>query len=366
MRVCIVGPKSCPPEIGGIEVFAFEVGRRLAEKKVDVTVLVPLGPRNRREWTVEGMRVVRVRALRNRFSLKVSMVPDMILAAGRSKPDIFHANDPSSGVVGSLRLRWPKNLLTVHGMGFSRTEWPAPFRQGGTFIQRLAVKGADSVATTDERTASLLRAHRNDVTVIPPGVDNRLFSKGKHSRPAAFEAGKVNIVHIGRLTEVKGTDLLMDSLRLLSAETREMISLKVIGNGPLAPLVEKAARSSPAIQWLGEIPHDMIAPYFANADMFVMPSRSEGLPISMLEAMSCMVPVVGTVVGGIGTYFDERHITKIPEPTAEAVATALESAVRDKAAAARKAAEAKALIDSRFSWDAVTDQYLKLYEETLA
>jgi len=248
----------------------------------------------------------------------------------------------------------------------SRSEWPTPFRQGGKLLQRVSLVSADAVATTDEQTASLLRAHRKDIRIIPSGVDTSLFSRGRHAKPDSYESGKVNVLHVGRLAEVKGTDLLMDSLRLLSAETREMISLKVIGNGPLAPLVSEAAKSYHEVQWLGEVPHDRIAPYFANADMFVMPSRSEGLPISMLEAMSCMVPVVGTVVGGIGTYFDERHITKIQEPTAEAVATALESAVRDKATAAKKAAEAKTLIDSRFSWDAVTDQYLRLYEEILA
>jgi len=329
-------------------------------------VVVPRVPGLPSEETIEGVQVVRVRAVRHRLALKVSMAPEQVLTAMRKRSDVLHGNDASSGVAALLRLRWRSSVLTVHGTGVSPSEWAPPFRQGAILLQRLAVTGSDAVATTDERTASLLRAYRNDIRIIPPGVDTSSFSRRKHPRPGDFEHEKVNILHVGRLAKVKGTDLLMDSLQLLSAETRDRISLKIIGDGPLAPLVSEAARSYPAVQWLGEVPHDRIAPYFANADMFVMPSRSEGLPISMLEAMSCMVPVVGTVVGGIGTYFDERHLTKIPEPTASAVATALESAVRDKATAARKAAEAKALIDSRFSWDAVTDQYLKLYEETLA
>jgi glycosyltransferase involved in cell wall biosynthesis len=176
----------------------------------------------------------------------------------------------------------------------------------------------------------------------------------------------MNILHVGRLTKVKGTDLLIESLGLLSKDTMDSISLKIIGTGPLSPLVAKAAESHSSVQWLGEMPHDRVPPYITNADMLIMPSRSEGVPISMLEAMASMVPVLCTSVGGIGYYFDERHFVKIAGTTAEAVAAAIESAVRERAAMAAKAAEAKALIDSRFSWDMVAKQYMKLYEEILS
>lgn len=366
MRICLVGSKSCPPVIGGIEVFTYEIGRRLAASGAEVTVIVPRGQQLSREEELEGMRVVRVRAIRNRFSLKASMVPHEILEATRARPDIFHANDPACGVVGLLRLGWNNCVLTVHGIGFSHTEWPTPFRQGGIRLQRLAIEGADAVTCTDAMTESMLKCYRDDLRVIPPGVDTSMFSRGRHQRPEGFTHDKINILHVGRLTKVKGTDLLIESLGLLSKDTMDSISIKVIGTGPLSPLVARAARSFSSVQWLGEIPHDQIPPYFANADILIMPSRSEGVPISMLEAMACMVPVVGTSVGGISTYFDERHFVKIADTTAEAVAAALESAVRDRASMVRKAAEAKALIDSQFSWDVVTKQYMKLYEEILS
>lgn len=366
MRICIVGPKSCPPEIGGIEVFAYEIGKRLAARGAEVTVVVPRGHGLANEQEIEGIRIVRVRAARNRFALKVSMIPDQIATAVRREPDVLHANDASSGVAALLRLRWRSSVLTVHGTGVSPHEWPPPFRQGAKLLQRLAVVGADAVTTTDEVTASLLRAYREEIRIIPPGVDTSLFSKGLHPKPDVFDNGKVNLLHVGRLAKVKGTDLLVDSVKLLPKEIRDALSLKVIGDGPLAPLVREAARSYPMVEWLGEVPHDRIAPYFAHADMFVMPSRSEGLPISMLEAMSCSVPVVGTVVGGIGTYFDDRHLTKIAAPTAEAVAASIEGAVRDRSGITRKSVEAKALVDARFSWDVIAEQYARLYDETVS
>lgn len=366
MRICLVGSKSCPPVIGGIEVFTYEIGRRLAANGAEVTVIVPRAPQLRREEQLEGMRIVRVRAMRNRFSLKASMAPHQILEAARIQPDIFHANDPACGVVGLLRLGWRNCVLTVHGIGFSQTEWPTPFRQGGIRLQKLAVEGSDVVTCTDGVTASMLKNYRDDLRVIPPGVDTLIFSRGRHQRPEAFEHGKLNILHVGRLTKVKGTDILIESLGLLSKDTMDSISLKIIGTGPLSPLVAKAAKLHSSVQWLGEMPHDRIPPYLTNADMLIMPSRSEGVPISMLEAMASMVPVLCTSVGGIGYYFDERHFVKIADTTAEAVAVAVESAVRERTSTVRKAAEAKALIDSQFSWDVVTKQYVESYEEILS
>lgn len=352
--------------MGGIEVFTYEIGRRLAANGAEVTVIVPRAPRLSTEEQVEGMRVVRIRAMPNRFSLKASMVPCEVLEAIKVQPDIFHANDPASGIVGLLRLGWRGCVLTVHGVGFSKTEWPTPFRQGGILLQRFAIEGADVVVSTDSMTASMLKDYKGDLRIIPPGVDTSIFSQGLHQRPDGFDPDKINILHVGRLTKVKGTDLLIESLKLLSRETLDSISIKIIGTGPLSPLVAKAAKSFPSVQWLGGLPHRDIPPYLANADMLVLPSRSEGIPISMLEAMACMVPVVGTSVGGISTYFDERHFVRIADTTAEAVAAALESAVRERTSLARKAAEAKALIDSQFSWDKVTKQYMALYEEILS
>lgn len=366
MRICLVGPKSCPPIIGGIEVFVYEVGRKLVERGVDVTVIVPRTAGFAGEELVEGMRVIRVRAIRSRSLLKTSMIPQVAIEASRIRPDIFHANDASSGFVGAMHLGWERCILTVHGIGSSHSEWPAPFRQGGILLQRLSVNGAAAVVTTDDKTASMLRGKKGDTKIIPSGVDISQFSQGKHPRPRNFEFGKINILHVGRLARVKGTDTLIESLKLLSTHTRNSISLKFIGDGPLAPMVAKAVSSFPFVEWLGEIPHSQIAPFISNADLLVMPSKSEGLPITMLEAMSCRIPVVSTVVGGIGSYFDERHLTKIAEPTPEATATAIEAVVRDNTVLRRKATEAKALIDARFSWNAVADQYMKLYEEILA
>ncbi len=365
MRICLVGAKSCPPRIGGIEVFVHEVGKRLASKGAEVTAVVARYPDEKSEEQVDGINVRRIWSGRSRYFMKVSMMPGVARSLSDIRPDLIHANDPPSGLIASTRRGHHRSLLTVHGVGFSQTEWPTPFRQGGTLLQMMAVKGVTKTVTTDERTASCLKRFRDDILVIPPGVDTEVFRRHSYPRPESFGSAEINIIFAGRLTKVKGFDLLLESLGHIESSILSKTKVTVIGDGPLSDLMKGSALRPGLIDWVGERPHDAMPPYFSNADLIVMPSRSEGLPISMLEAMASGLPVVSTDVGGIWTFFDERHLTRIRATTGEAVATAIEKALVDKRALEEKAKAAMELVSSRFSWERVAGEYYHLYQRIL-
>lgn len=365
MHICLAGAKSFPPRIGGIEVFTYEIGRRLAADGVKVTVVVPKMAGESRTDLIEGVSVQRVRALHNRFLLKVSMTPGLFGAAVKAKPDILHANDPPSGVVSMTKAEWSASVMTVHGIGVVASEWPTPFRQGGKALQTIAVKGVTRTVTTDMATASILKRHRDDILVIPPGVDLNAFGRSGYPKPASLSDDKVNVLFVGRLTKGKGADLFLGSFSHMDPKVLASIKFTIIGDGPLRGLANAVNLPKETVSWLGEIPHDKIAQYFAHADLVVIPSRSEGVPISMLEAMSANVPVVSTAVGGIAAYFDDRHLTRIESPKPENVARAVEAAINDRQTTQRKAAAARDVVVSTFSWDTIARKYLGLYEEVL-
>ncbi len=365
MHVCLAGAKTCPPEIGGIEVFVFELGRRLAKRGVKVSIIVPRRRGERPVEDIEGVHVYRVTALENRYLMKTSMMPAELRIAKRLAPDVFHANDPPSGVVASFKANWRRSVVTVHGRGFASSEWPTPFRQGGRLLQRLAVSRADAVTTTDSNTAAVLKTLGRDVGIIPPGVDASVFSKSDDRRQVRSQDEKVNLLFVGRLAEVKGFDLLVESIQRLQPDVRKKIKLTIIGDGPLAPLIRGGSAADFETSWHGSVNHEDIHSYFANADLLVMPSRSEGLPITMLEAMASRVPVVASIVGGVGDFFDERHLTMIKSLTAGGVASAISEAISNHGAVEARAKSAEELVRSRFSWESVTERCLELYEKLL-
>ena len=327
----------------------------------DVTVVAQKHDGQSDRDEIEGIHVRRVSAVPNRFLLKVSMMPGQLRVAHECAPEILHANDPSGGLLGPLHAGWKKYVLTVHGIGVSASEWPQPFRSGARLMQRLSVKGANAVTTTDTNTAHYLKTYREDVTIIPTGVDVDRFSRGRYDRPEILAKDKVNILFVGRLTKVKGLDLLIDSLEHLSKDAIQRIQMTIIGDGPLAQMAREASSRWGCLKVIGEIPHEMLPPFFASADLLLMPSRSEGLPITMLEAMASNLPVLSTGVGGISSYFDDRHYTKIATLSPADVARSIDFALAQGKELEKKASAARSRVVDEFSWDFVARRFAEVY-----
>lgn len=358
MHICVTGPKTCPPEIGGIEVFGYEVGRTLAGRGMRISIVCSAVGHPPGTTRLDGIDIVRIRGIPQRHLLKLSMMPGIRSAVRRLRPDIVHANDATSGyAVASMKDR-PKLVVTVHGLGFSKADWAPPFRQGIEYFQTRAVERADVVVATDRRTAQEFEELRSDIRVIAPGVDVKTFSKNRYQRPAELTQDRFNILYVGRLTKVKGFDLAVRGVDAVAPIIRDRISLTVIGSGPLA---ESASGTKADIRLLGELPHAKLPAYFSNADLVIQPSRSEGVPITILEAMASNTPVAATMVGGVGTCFDERHLVPITEITPTGVATAIEYAVSNADDITKRSDNAFRKVRDEFSWESVADKYQEIF-----
>ena len=128
--------------------------------------------------------------------------------------------------------------------------------------------------------------------VIRNGIDPDAFvpaggSRGE--RPFTF-------LFLGRLTEEKGIPLLLEVANGLKG--RVDLRIDVAGDGPLRPVVEKAARQEGSVlAYRGQC--DDVLPQLQRADAVIMPSVSEGLPMTALEAMACGLPLLASTAGGI-------------------------------------------------------------------
>ncbi len=362
MHVCITGPKTCPPEIGGVEVFCWEIAKRVASRGVHVTVVSGRAKRQSRLETIQHVDIARMWSIRSRPFLKLSNMPGINRMLSRAAPDVVHANDATSGFVATNGARRGRSVVTVHGVGYATSDWPPPFRQGIRFFQQRAIRRAAVVVTTDEVTAAAIRPVRHPVEIIPPGVDTDIFRRGFYPWPDRMPQGKFNLLYVGRLTSVKGFDLLVEALDRLPPAVKSDVVLTVIGDGPMSRL----AQGVKSINWLGEMPHQALPPYLAHADLLVLPSRSEGLPITMLEAMSAELPVVCSLVGGISARFGNQEVNIIESLTPLGIADAVARAASDMSASRKKASMAADIVRKEFSWDSIAQSYIQIYERLAA
>ncbi|MDF1505350.1 glycosyltransferase, partial [Roseisolibacter sp. H3M3-2] len=290
--------------------------------------------------------------------------------------------------VGAVLREWAPDVVQTHSYKCSAlvallrargARWPwAAFFHGSTredfkvrvyhALDRLLMTRADRVVVMARpQLAELGRAGRearvihNAVVPLPPpapGVDPR--------GPDAPGAGlpRPLLAVVGRLSHEKGVDVFLETCALLRARGVAFGAV-VAGDGPDAATLEARRRALGLddVRFLGAVT-DVGAVYRA-ADLLVLPSRSEGLPNVVLEALQCGTPVVATRVGAVPDVLpDDDAGVVVPSGSPEALADGIVRALAH--AASEPARRARAAVVSRFSLAARVDAHLALYDELAA
>lgn len=203
---------------------------------------------------------------------------------------------------------------------------------------------------------------------IKNGVDTDTY------RPAAARTGTgapwtdahVVVGTVARVSDIKNHRGLVEAfirLRALLPDEATRLRLSIIGDGPLLPELRQqvAAAGLQDVVWLPGARSD-VARLVPEFSVFALPSLAEGTPVSLLEAMSCALPVVASNVGGIPEVVtDQVEGSLVPPQDVEALAQALAQYVRDPALARRQGAAGRARVVQQYSMAAMLDAYTALY-----
>jgi teichuronic acid biosynthesis glycosyltransferase TuaC len=238
-----------------------------------------------------------------------------------------------------------------------------------------ALRNAAAIITVSEalrqKVCDLVPAASNRVVQIPcAGIDARMFHVG--DRESALDALRIPrgtriAVFAGRLVAIKAVDGLLRAWAKLQAEKRTSTTdlLAIIGNGPERQALERqsaAAGTQDSVRFLGELPQAEVARWLRAATVFCLPSRNEGTPNVVMEALACGRPVVASSVGGIPAMIADGRTGFLVEPAndtalADALWRALERPWDSAALAASVAGQ---------SWGALAERNAEVFGRILA
>ncbi len=309
MRVLRVAQKLYPDVTGGGPYHVHAMSRDQAAAGHDVTVLtVGRDDGLPRRETRDGYTVLRrpatVELLGNEISLGVA---NALRRVGEF--DVVHAHShlyvSTNLATASARLADVPLAITNHGL-FSQTAPEPVFEAYLRTLGRLTFDSADAVFCYTGADRDRLRAYGVDarVAVVPNGVDTGRFHPDGPVDDRV--AGDPAVLFVGRLVEGKRPRDAVAALARLR-ERRPAARLTVCGEGPLAAAVGSAAAEfgvGDAVDLLGHVPHGEMPGVYRGADAFLLPSRAEGFPRTVLEAMATDVPVVVSDLAGLGAVVD--------------------------------------------------------------
>jgi glycosyltransferase involved in cell wall biosynthesis len=199
---------------------------------------------------------------------------------------LFHAT--AVGTVFERLIRVPTVLVWHHNTAHRNRIRTTIYGYANWVADRVL---ADS-ATVKQMLIDEFGISESDISVLPiAGVDTELFAPSQSDANTGTD--DIKVATVGRLTEQKGyTDLLECARRLV-----DTLQFHIAGTGPQQTALERDA--PPNVHFHKKIPDDELPKFYATADIYFQPSRWEGLCMTVIEAMSCGLPIVASTVGGI-------------------------------------------------------------------
>lgn len=355
-----------PPLVGGIQTHVSQLSRKLVERGVEVHVLTRHLPGLVKDEDLHGIRVHRVGNGNARRGVRAASYLFGALQKLRElgpSIDLIHAHEllqPAAVAMLGRMLSGKPLVINPHNDGevaqlehgglYARTLLSAARRRSDAFI---------SICRPVRQELERIGVAPARIYDIGNGVDTRRFRPASREerldlRSALGLPRGPLVMYTGRLAAVKGVDVLLQAWPRVAGDAH----LCIVGDGEDRESLEAQAASLPRVQFFGAVSD--VTSLMRAADVCVLPSRAEGLPIALLESMSAGLPVVAAAVGGIPDAVEDG-VSGLLVPPADpaALAEGVRRALGAEGDALGRMARARIL--ERYSIDAVTDRVLDLY-----
>jgi glycosyltransferase involved in cell wall biosynthesis len=278
---------------------------------------------------------------------------------------VAHSHEFTMAVYGAAaaRLAGAAHVITMHGSDYCTR----------TRRRRLAMRVAARLSGPLACVSTALRVRLEQAlslpgrcAVVPNGIAPAAPRRITLRAELGLDAAQPLLLSVGNLYPVKGHAVLIEALARLDGNARRA-HLAIAGRGSLREPLEQRARDlgvASRVHWLGL--RDDIPDLLAAANLFVLPSLSEGLPMALLEAMFAGASIVASDVGDVRIALEDGNAgILVPAGDATALAGALQGALDNPAAAMVLGVRARARARDAYHASTMTDRYLAMYERVL-
>lgn len=343
-------------------------------------LIMPIRGLKRVEF-IRGVEIHRVPVMRRRqdFCSTPEMATFLISGAWHSlwqvrefRPDVVHIFfGVPDGPIGWLmkRVYGLPYIISLRGADVPSDEvkrFARQYKLLRPFIGWLW-KDADALVAVSNGLRSYASETAPDlpIQVIPNAIDLSAFT------PLLQRAadGPVRLLYVGRFNVFKNVETLVEAAgKLVQLEVGEF-ELDLVGEGEQRPVLERMVSElglTRQVHFVGWVAREHIVDHYRRADIFVTATTWEGMPNTVLEAMACGLPIVGSQASGLRDLVrDGVNGYLVPLKDPDALAEALARLIDNGYERRRMGRESRRLAEREFAWEYIAEQYVRVYEQVL-
>ena len=366
LRIAFLGMK-CMPALGqgGVEVVVEELSTRMAKLGHQVTCYNRSGKQDGKKGltTYKGVRIVNVPTIDKRGLAAMSASTMAAIRAAFGPYDVvhFHAEGPCA-MLWLPKLMGKRCIATIHGLDHQRAKWG---KLASTYImlgEKCAVRFADEVIVLSKGVQDyFMKTYGRKTRFIPNGV-NRTKLREADLIQKKFGLEKDGyILFLARLVPEKGLKYLIQAYRQVQTDKKLVIAGGTSDTDQFVKELKALAAGDDRILFTGFVRGQMLEELYSNAYLYTLPSDLEGMPLSLLEAMSygncCLVSDIAEcteVVEDKAMVFLQGNVEDLREK--------LQTACDQEELVQGYKKDAAEFICGKYDWDEVATETVRLYE----
>lgn len=368
LNIAMLGHKHIPSREGGIEVVVEELSTKMVKLGHRVTCYNRMG-RHVSGGEIKKLKEYEGVKIKEAFTIECKGLAAMTsslfatLAATFSNFDVIHIHAEGPAFFSFIPKFFGKRVVvTIHGLDWDRAKWSGfakwYIKQG----EKNAVKYSDEIIVLSQGVKKyFLKEYGRVTNFIPNGVNRPKLREVDEIKKWGLEKDNY-ILYLGRIVPEKGEHYLVEAWKKIKSEKKLVIAGGISDTAGYGKKLEELAAEDKRIIFTGFVQGKVLEELYSNCFVYCLPSDLEGMPLSLLEAMSygncCLVSDIdecAEVVENKALTFNKSDVVDLKEK--------LEKLLNDRESVEKYKREASTFITKKYNWDDVVKKTLDLYNK---
>lgn len=363
MKVAMIGHKRIPSREGGVEIVVEELSTRMVEKGFKVDVY----NRKKSNCSIDeykGVNIKNIPTVDIKGSDAIIYSIFSTFNAVLKKYDIMHYHaEGSCAMIWLPKILGIRTIATIHGLDWQRDKWGGLATTYIKFGEKMAAKYADEIIVLSNSIKEYFKNEYNREAKYIPNAVNKPTIRKANIISKKFNLRKDGyLLYLARIVPEKGLHYLIEAYKNLDTDKKLVIAGDISANTDYIKQVQDMSIDNSKIIFIGFVQGEILEELFSNSYLYILPSDVEGMPISLMEAMSygncCLSSDIEEnvqIARDKSIYFKKGNV--------ESLQRILEYLILNEDVVKKYGEQCKKHVLDNYSWDMVVEETSKIYSK---